>query len=264
MPYQIPTTHEPSFAQLASSLVGFVRLQADGTALLCGSGTLIRIGDVEGILTAAHVVDALRTGELGLLLFTRPNAINRFKVTVQRDDLVVADGWDATTCTGPDLGFVRITNPERVAALKAYGCLFTDLVGKPARSLDRSAKQNNCLCGVVNATRVDGRNGDFDRTGFTAMLSPVRYRETRADNRLLIVEPVFGALTPPDTYQGVSGGALWTFQDGDYPAEARLILGVASREEKDGVGDVGAIVLETVVSIGNFLLPAMQRRYDRP
>lgn len=262
MAYEIPTTLDPSYALLASSLVGFVKLNADGSAELRGSGTLISIENVHGILTAAHVVDVVPIPEFGLLLFTRPDATNRFKISLERHDLIIADGWNSQDESGPDLGFVRLSNPERVAALKARGCIFHNLVGKPAQSITRTEPQEFCFSGVVNETRVQGSNGDFDRTGYTAMFSPLKSRQITQDGRLLSVVPDLGKTSPPRTYQGVSGGPLWTFQDKADGSQARLVIGVASREIKSA-DDVGTIVFESMRSIGDSLLPAILRRFDQ-
>ena len=59
---------------------GFVRIEAHDNkerGVSAGSGTLVSVGSVHGILTAAHVLEALpRSGEVGIALnYEEPGSI---------------------------------------------------------------------------------------------------------------------------------------------------------------------------------------------
>jgi hypothetical protein len=77
-------------ADIANCTIGFLnvtRIGMDENADTIGSGTLVRIGSTSGVLTAAHVLDALpQNGQIGLVTFNRPGKI-------QKQSIVGA--WDA-------------------------------------------------------------------------------------------------------------------------------------------------------------------------
>src|SRR5262245_46722409 len=75
-------------------------------AMAAGSGTLINVGPVAGILTAAHVVQNLPDrGEVALTRFPgKPHLLQKQTIDMAlAEKLVVAAGDDGPG--GPDLGF---------------------------------------------------------------------------------------------------------------------------------------------------------------
>ncbi len=94
--------------------MGFIGLRAKPVSK--GSGTLIRFGNVKGILTRAHVLERnLEDDEIGILLFAaRSDALQMMRV--RRDDLMEhtyfrGESWSED---GPDLAFIRL--PDEVMA----------------------------------------------------------------------------------------------------------------------------------------------------
>lgn len=100
--------------RLADYSVGFLRLEDTPhgrDAFLCGSGTLVVIGNTFAILTAHHVIQILpRTGRLGVFLSAtpEPHCIDTQGLTY----LEIARGSEDSV--GPDLGAVLLAPSMQV------------------------------------------------------------------------------------------------------------------------------------------------------
>ena len=90
------------------STIGFVRVK-DSAPTSLGSGTLIRFGNVTGVLTCAHVLEALLgEEEIGILCFpVRATQIQRLHLPMATTDHV-AIGDPALSFSWPDLAFLRL------------------------------------------------------------------------------------------------------------------------------------------------------------
>src|ERR1051325_4361345 len=105
----IPT--ENISRQVAHFTIGFAALSVKDRvedAKSAGSGTLVTIGSINGILTAAHVVDALpRSGPVGLVLYSGTHStVQKQTLKMEHADSVVIRG-DTFGPKGPDLAFLR-------------------------------------------------------------------------------------------------------------------------------------------------------------
>jgi hypothetical protein len=110
--------------------IGFARLQSDGEredALPAGSGALVSVGSVHGILTAAHVLEALPDqGEVGLIRFTKSPVIQNMTIEMSLLDKLMFRPHSSEV-DGPDLGFLRLTS-SMVATLNASTGIFYSLL----------------------------------------------------------------------------------------------------------------------------------------
>ena len=108
-----PDLHETR-DRIADHYLGLVRLEKDD-AHFFGSGTLVSIGSIRGILTAEHVLDALpKKGPIGLAMPMRfgpalGNPQFRLDHVTQ-----VRMGRGKQESDGPDLGFVVL--PSSIAS----------------------------------------------------------------------------------------------------------------------------------------------------
>ena len=136
------------------STIGFVRVRDSAPASL-GSGTLIRFGNIAGVLTCAHVLEALvKEDNIGILCFpVRARQIQRLQVSISMTDSI-AIGSAPWGESGPDLAFLRLPaavlgDIERVATI-ANGDLHRQNIaaGDPARSRKVCA-----IAGVVDDRR---------------------------------------------------------------------------------------------------------------
>jgi hypothetical protein len=99
-------------AAIASFTVGFVKLSVRDRvehADCAGSGTLVSIGRVRGVLTAAHVLEHLPDkGEVAIVEFLGETIHYRKRVIDMAGAKKIKIGGEACAPDGPDLGFVRL------------------------------------------------------------------------------------------------------------------------------------------------------------
>jgi hypothetical protein len=107
---------------MGRSAVGFVRIQ-DAAPSSLGSGTLIRFGNIVGVLTCAHVLEAVcKEAEIGILCFPiRTNQIQTLRLPMSTTDCI-SIGSPPWSERGPDLAFLRLPTTiigdiERVATI---------------------------------------------------------------------------------------------------------------------------------------------------
>ena len=101
---------------VANFTVGFVKLSRSGgtpDARPAGSGTLVTVGSVFGILTAAHVLENLPDhGDVGVVRFTGKQAVSEsFTLKMEHTNRLVISA-DEASAEGPDLGFLKLETPD--------------------------------------------------------------------------------------------------------------------------------------------------------
>jgi hypothetical protein len=222
--------------------VGFVRVEADSTPSLLGSGTLIRFGAIVGILTCAHVLEALPDDkDVGILCFpVRPTQVQRLRFRMRkRDSLAIgAEPWGEG---GPDLAFVRLPESivgeiESVASIVNGDLHRANIVaGDPEGTVKLCA-----MAGVIGkwtkpATIEAITDGIIETTTFEALLNVGHVFVDDPNEDRFRFQPVTSeGVILPSTYGGTSGGGLWKFYltPGTLSlAQARLI-GVAYYEKR--------------------------------
>lgn len=208
--------------RMGSFLVGFVRLTTDARGQdgkLAGSGTLIRIRETYGILTAQHVLDSLPTaGPIGLVLPKSADAPRH-----PGKPLVLAEstrrigfsrGMDESE--GPDLA-VLVLAPSDVDWLRPRKTFF-DLQHWHERILsDQSdvAHQVYALSGFPEElTSQSGRQGGYDDVKEFRGLSFFSFIDSESDASdfdyvNFVVGYGGGPNDPPRSFEGFSGGGLW-------------------------------------------------------
>ena len=204
-----------------------------------GSGTLVTIGSVDGILTAAHVLQNLPDcGNVGLMRFPgKPSLLQKQTVDMELAEKVIIVAAEHGP-TGPDLGFLRLPplNTQNLRATNSFlnigarrqavaasqpGTAYVDaVVGvvaewtkdlPPSRPSTRLKGFELLFCGGTIISKESA--GDFDLCTFDASFEK--------------------GLTPPTTYGGVSGGGLWRIffdPDGSNRVRERRLIGVAFYE----------------------------------
>jgi hypothetical protein len=210
---------ETAGTSIAPFSIGFVKLKlVDGEedAAPAGSGALVSVGSIYGILTAAHVLEALPDhGEVGLVRFTSNPTIQKQTLDMSFTDrlLIYEAGSDAE---GPDLGFLRLASPQ-VATLNATNVFF-NLSKREDSVLGRehpSTEYFEGVSGIVAEWSIDHQAGEagFHRLkGFRGLFGVGYVSGTRERNGYDLVdfETKHGENSKaPFNYQGTSGGALW-------------------------------------------------------
>ena len=217
MPIELEVDCTKAARSIANFSIGLAELCVQGNvedALPAGSGTLVTIGAVAGILTAAHVVANLPDrGEIALIRFPgRPGELQKQTIDMTlAEKLIIASGSNSRL--GPDLGFLRLpkVNVDNLRATNSFlnigkrygaelpaheGSAYVDaLVGVVAEwtqddliTLRPRRKSFELLYSGGTVTRKYACNG-FDLCNFRPSNAP--------ESKL------------PASYGGVSGGGLW-------------------------------------------------------
>lgn len=231
--------------RVCHSAVGFLTLRDNEQAAdVAGSGTLVQLGKLKGILTAGHAVNNLpKEGRIELVRFsgTNPSLQNLHL------DMSHTDGetlWDGTNGHAPDLGFLKL--PDHAAAtIEAQGGVFYHL--EKTREFVSSSPSNlmsksHVVVGVVDEWSEEAA-GAVPKTKkkivgglFGAAKSVREFKEGDAELLEVDVDYAFGTRVP-ESYGGVSGGALWELhveKDGEkIVSVGKKLRGVAFRQSDD-------------------------------
>ena len=196
--------------------VGFLKLnthKGEENAESAGSGTLVKVGKVHGILTAAHVLKRLpQSGEVGLVRFSRfARGPQKLGFEIGQTHSVLIPGKEGPD--GPDIGFLRLP-PNKAMELEATSAF---------RNLDNTAqsfKENpipakygfDAIVGILaertKKIRVElGIRMEFEsryQVGTTALLP-----DAHGLDRCLFTPGPTDIVPYPESYGGTSGGGLW-------------------------------------------------------
>jgi hypothetical protein len=225
--------------ETAHFTIGFAGLTAsDATA--AGSGSVVTVGSLHGILTAAHVIEALpRKGPVGIVTYQeKPARYEKPTITMEDTEHVVVRGTVASK--GPDIGFLRIP-PRDIGWIAAKNSFYNlskrrdDVLARKAASRSHT----DALTGLIHEMTKDAptdkpgeRRKSFTAIFCGATLVALRYFD---DYDLLYYEPTAPVL--PKSFEGASGGAIWRFyveeKDGQVAVIDRLLYGVPFYQSLD-------------------------------
>ena len=229
-------------AEVADFTVGFATLRTCGgtqDADPAGSGALVTVGSVHGILTAAHVLKHLPDqGEVGLVRFPRvQSGTQRLTIDMgQVEKLTLAA--DAVGPEGPDLGFLRLS-PMDAEAINARNVFFNlEIRRKSVLAGENPDLQCfDALSGMIAERTTDLPPEEWGTRvkGFHALFGVGMVVGERESNGfdLLDFEVTYRAgSVSPDSYHGMSGGALWRVyctkdDDGQPSVSEKKVFGVA-------------------------------------
>jgi hypothetical protein len=257
-----------AWTHMGRSTVGFVRTRDSAPSSL-GSGTLIKFGTIVGVLTCAHVLEALlKEDEVGILCFpVRATQIQRLVLPMATTDSI-AIGSAPWGESGPDLAFLRLPativgDIERLATI-ANGDFHRRNIaaGEPT-----STRKFCAVSGVVDEMTklpivtpiVDGI---VATTPFEGMINAGHLFVDDDSVDRFRLQPVAGdGVLLPKSYKGTSGGGLWKVflgQDDFSIFQVRLI-GVAYWEKP--IGDELHIIGHGQVSIYDTLFNAIRQKW---
>jgi hypothetical protein len=224
--------------QISRYLTAFLSISSYGSAFrvsVIGSGTFVTIGGRRGIMTAAHVLDAVPTDGLTYLARVNTRHVQHIAVEATSANRLNIGGPDFTD-EGPDLGFMLLS-PE-VASSLAASCNFYDLSPKGIpTSFPPGTEGFDAVAGLVEeltTERIDP-TGSFQVTHLSPRLEiglEVSAIEASGFDYISIRPEYSNASAAPTTYGGMSGGALWRAtaklgDDGFQHLDKKWIRGVA-------------------------------------
>lgn len=230
-------------AYVSRCTVGFMNTT---TGASMGSGTLVRYGNLMGVLTCAHALVAMEQAKvptIGFLCFPVRNQRQNRRIQREftQDCYIYGDPKD---WKGPDIGFLRL--PTLFAKELEAIANFVNLELQIAASLEPAAKDPiEAVSGVVaqmsdkpldapptKLTTMD--IGALLNLGRTARRSPVTGKD-----RLYFRPRAAEDFVLPSSYRGTSGGGSWRI--GLRPGSTRekllferRLIGVAYYETRQG------------------------------
>ena len=205
--------------EISNFTVGFVALSnVEGweQATPAGSGVLVSVGQVYGILTAAHVLAKLPTvGEIGLVDFPRvEKRVQKLKVDMTHTDRVSVQSteWGPN---GPDMGFLKL--PQNAVRNLKMSKSFKNLDVAREKVLNPQAPTNqffDSILGVIGEktkdltpkvpnTRIRGFEARFQ----IGQITPIESID--GTSRSLFVPTDQGDIPMPNSFGGTSGGGIW-------------------------------------------------------
>jgi hypothetical protein len=205
--------------------IGFVDHSQDPPGSL-GSGTFVRFETVSGILTCAHVIEALikaarHDGTVGIVAFAaRADAIQHIRIRIDATTTISFRN-DAWTKDGPDIGFVKLSPNEAEWVSVRASCLNGDEQASVAisnKEPKRHAFSVDYTAGVIaewTKTEPLGRNRRITLHAFSngGQISSIE-RHGGFDYMTFSPESEPG-LVAPKSYEGTSGGGVWRLFLGD-------------------------------------------------
>jgi hypothetical protein len=223
--------------------IGFARLSKTDNvedAVSAGSGTLVTVGSLHGVLTAAHVVDALpKTGKVGVILSAEnPAQFQKQVINMEHTEPPVVMRGKEFGPIGPDLAFLRLTD-EALGWLKAKSSFYslTKRRDDVLANKEASKSHTDTITGIIHelTKALPGRGSNERRVVFQCIFCGVRNSALRCLKTYGLYyyqlanehEPSFKI---PNSFEGTSGGAIWRFyveqKDGKVQVIDRRLIAV--------------------------------------
>jgi hypothetical protein len=224
--------------EVANFSIGLAKLVVHNRvedASLAGTGTLVSVGKVDGMLTAAHVLDALPSkGEVGIILF-KDSALQKHVIDMAHAVPVSIRGqqFDAD---GPDLGFLRLPQPI-VGWLRAISSFYnlTKHRDEALVNTQPTPHHTDAIIGMIDElTKELPVDKPLRRAkAFSAIFCNGMAQNEHNKNGFDLVDLAVTAYPDfpvPESFEGMSGGALWrvffTEQDNSVKIIAKRLIGV--------------------------------------
>lgn len=226
--------------------VGFLKFRVidkTETAEPAGTGTFVKLGEIYGILTAAHVLKLMGENEtVGLVRFPSIKPL----LQNYRLELALTErfaDWSGKDGDAPDIAFLKIPAVNG-KALEALGAVFYNLA--IAREFAVSTQENlmsKCyaVVGVVGEWTSDNSDAKAKKLEVGGLFGAAKNLKTTNENGAELAEVEVDhdeGPKVPTSYGGVSGGSLWELHvelDKDKkPVKVNTRLyGVAFRQSED-------------------------------
>ena len=255
---------------LSHYTVGFgaiIRNDSVEDAIPAGSGTLVKVGRVLGVVTARHVIEAIaRKTEIGLLRFPpRSGIIHSDRIDLNQTEFLPLPGDDGPD--GPDLGFIRLPRVTEESLLGTNSFYPLDKPLLPMKGTYKGLGMVEFVLGIVGEWTTDLELTKERRRKQFMLLSAggsVGDDREHAGFDLATFTPSYDEdKSPPDSYGGVSGGGIWRVffrPDGSNHVEHRRLIGTAFYEYKEDDG-IMRIIHHGPSSLERHLLPAIRSRW---
>lgn len=257
-----------SLLKIAGCSIGFLELLENDVEPL-GSGTLVRIGNIAGIVTASHVWNSITTKKLDRVGFYQ-NAYRKSEIQNTTEDVsflnemkIEQKPYDQL---GPDVAFVKLS-PSKATTLEALGTfLNVEKHRETIAALDATdIYRADAVAGLVaeweKTVTIHGKAKVVKLEALMNVGSARKIEDGRdgLDRFEFAPEPEPG-FDLPSSYGGMSGGGLFrTYLARDYVAHVAF-MGVAFWETKVD-GKAAKIICHGPKSIYGKLIPKVTKRW---
>jgi hypothetical protein len=211
--------------------------QPDGRTLNpSGSGVLVEVQGVRGIVTAGHVAVAIQKAA-NFALFTLSNRHAKAPaLEISTTDLPIAYDYEPASAIGPDIGFIQLPR-QTEEQLLANGNVFYSFDVRLEQAIaqtDEKPLGREVVCGVIAENSAQKSKSESQRTDVHEMTFGYGVsRNPKATDRNLdtfFFEIVHNELAKrPISYGGLSGAAVWRVGE-SLEARDRFIGGIAFHE----------------------------------
>jgi hypothetical protein len=228
-----------------------------------GSGTFVSMGKVRGILTCAHVIDAIKDKkEVHLSIWSARQVTKSFILNV-KDHCDYIKFGPSYTANGPDLGFLKLPIPffNKIGHLVSVKSL--EVGRKDAfASAEPNTESATILVGIIIHEWMLGQQPTSEAfIPYLANVGEIADRAEVPDNHdLFHFRPVPDeGFHPPTSYGGSSGGGLWrVYRNPDNSVEpVYRLIGVAFFEDAPR----GLIICHGQASLYVKLFEAIQQKW---
>jgi hypothetical protein len=267
---------EPVGWSIANFSIGFAKLEViDGEENVgpAGSGALVTVGSIHGILTAAHVLEELpKNGKVSLIRYTRNPELQKLTIDMSLTERLTIRG-NGSEADGPDIGFLRLTS-HQAATLDAASNVFFNLSKREESVLaDRhpSDEYFEGVSGIIAQWTADHPTGEagFDRLkGFRGLFGVGCVARSRECNGYDLVEfktTYDENSKAPSNYKGWSGGALWrvyiTKDDNGQPSVSDKRINGVAFHQSDLIDGARTITCHGPKSVYGALIQEMQNKW---
>jgi len=175
-----------------------------------GSGTLVQSGEEYGILTAAHVVDALRKNDQTAIFLQN----GKGPLVFNRDTLEYLVCENASYSEeGPDIGLIRLP-PAKVGSIDAIKS-FVNLDRQVEKFNEETPKPyHGVWCGtgfpeVWGDQQMEGELLRMKVFGFIGVGTADRFEAVNGHDYIWAGADLCDEGSLPNDYRGMSGGGLW-------------------------------------------------------
>lgn len=244
---EVTLAADPIGRDIACYTVGFTRLSIEGSkeeGSGAGSGTLVYVGNVYGILTAAHVIRSLpKEGQVGIVCFQDFAKYKNLRFQIEHADPILICGDDFTQGS-LDIAFLRLPEPC-IAALRATNSFYNLNKCRIELLAEQELPGNAAYTAVgliEEMTEQPSPNAvePFRKITFSAFCSNgiIANLDQESEYDIQKFLPTkYEDFALPSNFGGASGGAVWRLlinTSGAAPAiEKRYPFGVLFYQEAD-------------------------------
>jgi hypothetical protein len=263
----------PSLKVLTPYVVALFGIEQEGPRRFdvqhAGSGTLIAINGVFGIITAGHVVERLEEFEIwALSSFNSFNGHSRM-YHFTKTDKTIRLGDDYRNTDGPDIGFIRL--PDDIVSQSQNEMTFYNITSRYKAARSQSGKPNKlnirAIAGVIGEAssiveKIDGST-EVETKTLVAPAQVISAAERVDMDYYTVKIGQFEGGEQPSSYGGMSGGPLFATRENATMSE-RILMGVMYRQsDVDENGD-RTISCHGFSSIYDQICPIITLKFAEP